>query len=234
LLLNSEWQITFNNEWWIKSIHIIFISITSSSLNHHSLFIRQLTSDELKSFLSQCFWFEKSKKWRMNIIQILSWISDEKILIEDLCQKTSNDDFLSQWWQLSVERLLWWLSLSEWWWSSLNKQQQSFHYFLNSFFTIFTNVRCLIIKLLQCCRIVWWLVFMWCSEEIVCCMYEWRLNDDDFSQWMTVIFSQSMMTTLWKTSMMILSQWMMTIFSQQTTTIFFTIFSILSLQSSLM
>ena len=35
-------------------------------------------------------------------------------------------------------------------------------------------------KLSQCCRIVWQLVFMWCLEEIVCCIYRWRLNDDDF------------------------------------------------------
>jgi len=109
----------------------LFTSSSSQSLLLHSIIIHCSSNNShlmnSSLLLSQCFWFEKSEKWRMSIIQLLSWISDERILIEDFCQKTFNDDSLSQWWQ-----------------SSLNKQQWFSSLFTHSFFTIFFNVKCLI------------------------------------------------------------------------------------------
>ena len=65
----------------------------------HSIIIHYLSDNlhliNLSFFLNQCFWFERNKKWRMNIIQLLSWIFNKKIFIEDFCQKTFNDDFLN-------------------------------------------------------------------------------------------------------------------------------------------
>jgi len=143
----------------------LFTSSSFQSLLLCSIIIHYLSDSShlmnLNFLFSQCFWFEKSKKWKMSIIQFLSWISDEKILIEDFCWKTFNDDSLSQWQQsLSINNnnLLHYL---------LILSLQSFLMW-NTWF-----------RLSQCCRIVWWLVFMWCLEEIVCCMYRWRLNDDD-------------------------------------------------------
>jgi hypothetical protein len=71
MIVVQQWMTNHFQQWMMKSN--LFTSFSSQSLLLHSIIIH-CSSDNSHlmnlSLFSQCFWFEKSKKWRMNIIQI--------------------------------------------------------------------------------------------------------------------------------------------------------------------